>query len=117
MDRMTRVHDSEEQARAACEAFPRDPKCPEPPGLFDIATAWSTLKAAIQGDPEYAWSWHCNLAVPILDRSHGLLTQRQANEIAADLVQHFFGVDIRANGNWQASLANWGEGFAQNGEG
>lgn len=33
----------------------------------DISDAMITLTKAIKDDPEYAWSWHCNLACAAQD--------------------------------------------------
>lgn len=85
-----------------------------------VATATSAfdqLKAEIQADHAYAWAWHCNVAMPILDHCHGALTHRQANELAAEVMQHMFGIDVRSLDEWRSSEANWGAGFAPNGEG
>jgi hypothetical protein len=82
-----------------------------------IQSAFDLLKIAINADPAYAWSWHSNLAMPILDHSHGVLTHRQANELAADVMRHLFGVDMRASHEWRITEHNWGAGFAPNGEG
>jgi hypothetical protein len=37
---------------------------------------FETLKNAINSDPEYAWAWQCNLAVPIMDAA-GFPTRMQ----------------------------------------
>jgi hypothetical protein len=66
----------------------------------EIANAITTLKNAMRTDPEYAWAWHCNLAMPIMDAyapasnaSHEAQHQA-ANEAAAHLMQHLFDYDI-----------------------
>lgn len=50
------------------------------------------LKAAIHADPEYAWSWLCNLAVPIMDVTG--LDHQQANRAAALIMAQMFDYDI-----------------------
>jgi len=80
------------------QPFPRDPLCPpriEPP----MSTAFELLKSAIQSDPAYAWAWHCNIAMPILDSTAGV-TREGANEAAATVMQHLFGVDMRSSQEW-----------------
>lgn len=88
-------------------AFPRDPKSPLPSP--SIVEAMDRLKTAIRMDPGYAWSWHCNLAMPILDTrrviGEPLIRHRQANEMAANLMQHLFDVDVRASREWAATFS------------
>ncbi|MFW6855311.1 hypothetical protein ACODYM_28890 [Burkholderia gladioli] len=57
------------------------------------------LKQALQADAEYAWSWHCNLAMPIMDSIR--CTSAQANKAGADLMQYLFGVDVRKFPQWK----------------
>jgi hypothetical protein len=85
-------------------AFPRDPQCPAPSP--SIAEALDRLKTAMRMDPGYAWSWHCNVAMPILDTRrvpHGpLIFHSEANEMAANVMRHLFDVDVRASREWAA---------------
>jgi hypothetical protein len=82
-----------------------------------IGEAFTTLKAAIQADIGYAWSWHCNVAMPMLDAKVGV-THEQANEAAACVMQHLFGVDVRASSEWRAMFNTASRsGFDPNGEG
>lgn len=60
--------------------------------------AFSALQKLIHSDPEYAWAWHCNLAVPIIDAG---ASQRQANEAAALIMAQMFDYDITAHPNYQ----------------
>ncbi len=46
----------------------------------------------IKNDPETAWAWHCNIAMPLLDVLG--LTHKDANQAAAHLMRHLFDVDI-----------------------
>jgi len=64
-----------------------------------IATAFDELKAAMQADPEYAWSWHCNFAMPIMDASG--ISHEKANKAAAHLMQHVFDYDITTHPHYQ----------------
>lgn len=52
--------------------------------------AFADLRAAMQADPGYAWSWHCNIAVASQDEGmeHGA-----ANRAAARFMHTCFGVD------------------------
>lgn len=57
-----------------------------------VKHAIEALSHEMQTDPDIAWGWHCNIAMPImdvLDCSH-----KDANEAAAHLMQRLFGVDI-----------------------
>lgn len=64
-----------------------------------IATAFDELKAAMQADPEYAWGWHCNFAMPIMDASG--ISHEKANKAAAHLMQHLFDYDITTHPHYQ----------------
>lgn len=60
---------------------------------------FTALKAAINADPEYAWGWHCNLAVPIMDAacvSHDL-----ANQAAALIMRQLFDCDITTHPHYE----------------
>lgn len=63
-----------------------------------VAEAWAGLEAAMQ-DPDYAWGWHCNLAMPIMDATG--ITHEQANMAAAHLMQHLWKCDITTHPNYQ----------------
>lgn len=53
---------------------------------------FEALQKLIKSDEEYAWAFHCNLAMPIMD-SIGC-THQQANEAAAHLMRHLWDCDI-----------------------
>jgi hypothetical protein len=63
-----------------------------------VAEAWAGMEAAMQ-DPDYAWGWHCNLAVPIMDATG--ITHEQANMAAAHLMQHLWKCDITTHPHYQ----------------
>ena len=63
-----------------------------------VAEAWEVFEAAMK-DPGYAWGWHCNLAVPIMDATG--ITHKQANMAAAHLMQHLWKCDITTHPNYQ----------------
>lgn len=69
------------------------------------------LKRALQRDQDLAWAWHCNIAMPIHDSAPAWISLRAANDCAARVMEHLFGVDITKNHNWGT------RGFVQNGEG
>ena len=60
-------------------------------GAGSIGAAFDTLKTAMKEDPGYAWSWHCNLAMPIMDAIG--VSHADANKAAARLMLHLFGLD------------------------
>lgn len=60
-------------ARAALRtALAEQPAEQEP-----IAPAMATVIAAMQADPEYAWSWHCNIAMAFVDAGGDYYTANQ----------------------------------------
>lgn len=54
--------------------------------------AYRALTKAMRDDPDFAHSWQCNIAMPILDGAKGKLTHAEANAIADELMQHLFEV-------------------------
>lgn len=54
--------------------------------------AFQALKNAVIEDPDYAWSWHCNIAMPLIDAG---VNEKTAQEAAATVMRNFFGVDTR----------------------
>lgn len=69
------------------------------------ASAFGTFQSALQADPAWAWGWHCNIAVPLMDilgASH-----EDANKAAAQLMLHLFGVDITAAREFKALEQSW----------
>lgn len=54
--------------------------------------AFDTLKQAIQEDSEYAWSWHCNIAMMAKDAG---ASHKVGNDGAARFMQLCFGVDTQ----------------------
>lgn len=65
--------------------------------MGDIS-AFGKLVEITKQDSEYAWTLHCNLAMPIMDELH--CTHEQANKAAARIMQHWFQVDITKNKHW-----------------
>lgn len=58
----------------------------------EIGRANTLLRQTMEADPDFAWAWHCNIAMPIMD-SLGV-SHQQANEAAAALMMHLFDTDI-----------------------
>lgn len=57
------------------------------------------LTNAIKKDEDYAWTWHCNIAMPIQDEG---ISNRYANEAAASVMKHIFDVDITKSEYYKA---------------
>jgi hypothetical protein len=56
------------------------------------------IKDAVQNDQEYAWSFHCNLAAPMMDAC--MIDHREANVSAALVMAQLFQVDMTKNKHW-----------------
>lgn len=52
------------------------------------------LAMNLRNDPELAWGWHCNIAVPIQDEG---IDHETANKAAARIMYNLFKIDIRTN--------------------
>lgn len=50
------------------------------------------LQNALNSDFGYAWSWFCNIAVPLMDSTG--MSHAEANKAAAHLFQHIFKIDV-----------------------
>ena len=81
--------------------------------------AFDALKAEMQADPEYAWGWLCNLAMPVMDsyepymRSHTTdAAHEAANQAGAHLMQHLFGIDITKDERFTAKKSA-AQGYAE----
>lgn len=63
-----------------------------------VAQAFHRLMQEVQEDHGYAWSWYCNLAMPIYDTLPAEITPPERLHMgryaANHLMQHIFGVDI-----------------------
>ena len=59
-----------------------------------VDAAVAVLSAAFKCDPHYAWSWHCNIAMPLQDAGVGVML---SNPIAAAIMLDLFGVDTSLN--------------------
>ena len=52
--------------------------------------AMDHLRNKFKKDPEYAWSWHCNIAMASYDEG---LSKPKANKAAARFMKNCFDVD------------------------
>jgi hypothetical protein len=66
---------------------------------MDAIEAFDSLKAEIQKDREYAWSWHCNVAMHFQDEGGG---HEQANRAAARFMQNCFQVHVTNFDQWMS---------------
>ena len=66
---------------------------------MNTSEAFDVLKAAIQADDDYAWAWHCNVAMPFVDEGG---THEHANRAAARFMQTCFEVDVTTFGQWKS---------------
>jgi hypothetical protein len=76
-----------------------EPVSVSPADAAAIPDAWATIQNAIHSDPEYAWAWHCNLAVPIMDAAG--LRHEPGNVAAAYLMATLWGYDITRHPRYQ----------------
>lgn len=60
--------------------------------MTDTKHPFEALSEQIHADPEYAWGWLCNLAVPIMDAAN--VSHVAANQAAALIMAQMFGYDI-----------------------
>lgn len=67
-----------------------------------LPDAVEALKKAIQADPDLAWGWHCNVAMPILDAIG--VTHAQANLASARVMNHLFDVDMTKHEHFAATI-------------
>ncbi len=91
-DRMYQQTRAEEQARV--DAFIAQLRATLPDGITAARVAMDILKAEMK-DPGYAWTWHCNVAMPFYD---GLPENepdrhKRANIGAGRVMRHVFDVD------------------------
>jgi hypothetical protein len=64
-----------------------------------LPSPFGALREAINSDPDYAWSWLCNLAVPIMDSTG--VTHEIANQAAALIMAQMFDCDITKHPNFE----------------
>jgi hypothetical protein len=62
-----------------------------------IRDAWATLSERMREDRGFAWSVHCNLAMPFQDEGG---SREASNRAAARIMDAFFGVDVRGFPEW-----------------
>lgn len=70
----------------------------------DSYSPLSELKAALQRDEDYAWTWHCNIACIALDCGE---SHEDANRRAASFMKNAFDVDVTNQDNWKQLEDQW----------
>lgn len=60
----------------------------------EIKNALDVLSNAMKNDSEYAWTWHCNLAMMAVDAGAGY---KEANERASSFMLGLFGINTAEN--------------------
>jgi hypothetical protein len=55
-----------------------------------MTTSFNNIKEMIKSDAEYAWGWHCNIAMTAQDEG---VSHEISNKAAARIMQNIFGVD------------------------
>jgi hypothetical protein len=90
---------AQEEAAALRQAMERGALIDLQPAEQDPSvSAMQRLTEALQADSAYAWSWHCNLATPIMDSLK--CSPEYANKAGADLMQYLFKIDVRKFEEW-----------------
>lgn len=77
-----------------------------PDDQISVVQAMRVLSAAMKTDPDYAWSWHCNLAMAMYDQGCDPV---QANKGAASFMATCFDLDTKLNPHYQSCITNWQE--------
>jgi hypothetical protein len=72
-----------------------------------IGNAISTLHQATTSDEEYAWSWHCNLAVPMQDEGMDWVASQKS---ASRIILNIFGVDMDKNKFFVEAMYRYSKG-------
>ena len=56
------------------------------------------LTDRLQTDPELAWGWHCNIAVPMQDEG---VSHEVSNKAAARIMYNLFRIDTSKNKHYK----------------
>lgn len=87
----------------AAEIATVDPDYVEPSaGAEQVQQAMETIRLAMQNDNDWAWTWHCTIAMAAIEAGASPI---KANEQAADFMRHAFGVDVRTFAQWRIEMA------------
>jgi hypothetical protein len=70
--------------------------------------AFNALRQQLREDPGMAWSWHCNIAMAVVDaKTRGADKHRLGNEGAAVFMRNAFDVDTSKFPEYQSFLKAW----------
>ncbi len=64
----------------------------------DVSKALAVLSHSIQSCNDYAWAWHCNIAMPMIDEG---IEPRTANIAASKIMRLLFDVDVTKFNQWK----------------
>uniref|UniRef100_A0AB39CCG6 Virion structural protein n=1 Tax=Pseudomonas phage RVTF4 TaxID=3236931 RepID=A0AB39CCG6_9VIRU len=67
-------------------------------------TVFDKFRNGLAEDQPWAWSWFCNIAVPLMDRLD--ISHHDANVAAAHLFQHLFSIDVTGWKEYQDIINN-----------
>lgn len=70
---------------------------------MSVKKEMKVIKKAIHDDPEYAWGWHCNIAMAAYDEG---LNHDKANKAAARFMYNCFGIDMTKNEHYDIGVSN-----------
>ena len=73
-----------------------------PPTIKTPKEAMDVLRCHLQSDPDYAWSWHCNIAMAAVDEG---LDHDSAQLAAARFMRSAFSIDTLKPPYWQGNKA------------
>lgn len=64
----------------------------------EVVKSFEIIRQELINDPEYAWSWHCNIAMCSYDEGLSLL---KANKAAVRFMKVLFGIDTSKNEHYK----------------
>lgn len=109
---MMPTEDFERDVKEYMARFPQPAPSPEKDGdelrpNRDIRSAFSLLQDAMKRDRGYAWSWHCNIAVTIIDSID--VSHEKGNRAAQDVMQQVFEIDVTQFDEWKSFEKHWAD--------
>ena len=92
---------------------------PRPLMRNSVSEALDVLKSAMATDPDYAWSWQCNIAMAMFDELGPLVTpsglsHEVCNRAAARFMKLCFDVDVTKFSQWDFPLSKNHQRIPQN---
>ena len=68
-----------------------------------VSDAFNVLQKYLQDDEDYAWSWHCNIAMNAVDAGAPHL---EANVVTAGFMRRCFGIDTQHLKQYKPIVSN-----------